>query len=393
MMVTGYFSLHYCLHENVNLRMSVPRPNAIATLLLTEDFIAGAQTLLYSLHVNLPSSPYAPDYYPPEIVVLVTQNISQEARNTLSFLCTRIIEVDVIPIPNSEDDNQSHQRQWTECGYTKLNIFRQFVYHKILYIDCDCLVQKDVSGLFKLEHEMSRGLIAAAPDIFPPDKFNAGVLLISPSKVLFDELLEKAKNTVSYDGGDTGFLNAVFNEWYSYPIEGRLSFKYNAQRFMHQCTYGKQPKYWDVGVGNIAIIHYSSSPKPWQDNASSSTKDASIFLTKDDSVQVRRAKLVSQLDTIWKKYYKRSQIFLENCREDQKFELKPKAKKVSNSQGSSVSASSAEHKQVSLKYKELRRLGLDTKDAMTQARKHYGLGEIQSENAGKKVAAMFGMTL
>lgn len=373
--------------------MSVPRPNAIATLLSTENFIAGAQTLLYSLHVNLPSSPHSPDYYPPEILVLVTPNISKETRNTLSFLCTRVIEVDVISIPNSDHDNESHKRQWTECGYTKLNIFRQTVYHKILYIDCDCLVQEDVSGLFKLEHEMSKGLIAAAPDIFPPDKFNAGVLLISPSNALFDELMKQTRNTVSYDGGDTGFLNSFFDDWYSYPREGRLSFKYNAQRFMHQCTYDKQPKYWDVGVGNIAIIHYSSSPKPWQDNDGAENGDASVFLTKDDSAQVRKAKLVSQLDIVWRKYYKRSQIFLENCREDQKLELKKKTKKAMNSQGPSMSSSSSEHKQVSLKYKELRRLGLDTKDAMKQARQHYGLDETQTENIGKKVATMFQMAL
>jgi hypothetical protein len=162
---------------------------------------------------------------------------------------------------------------------------------------------------------------------------------------------------------------------------------------MHQCTYDKQPKYWDVGVGNIAIIHYSSSPKPWQDNDGAENGDASVFLTKDDSAQVRKAKLVSQLDTVWRKYYKRSQIFLDNCREDQKLELKQKAKKAMNSQGPSMSSSISEHKQVSLKYKELRRLGLDTKDAMKQARQHYGLDETQSENVGKKVANMFQMAL
>lgn len=371
----------------------VPRPNAIATLLLTEDFIAGAQTLLYSLHVNLPSSPCAPDYYPPEVIVLVTPNISQESRSTLSLLCTRVIEVDPIPIPIINDNNHSHQSQWTECGYTKLNIFRQSVYHKILYLDCDCLVQMDVSSLLKLEHQMSRGLIAAAPDIFPPDKFNAGVMLITPSTILFEELMRKAKSTISYDGGDTGFLNAVFDDWYCYPKEGRLSFKYNAQRFMYLCTYDKQPKYWNIGVGDVAIIHYSSSPKPWQDTISAKIGDASAFLTKDDSVRVHKAKNISQLDTTWKKYYKRSLTFLEDCRETQKLKLEQKARRIAKLPRSSVSKSSSEHRKVSLKYKELRRQGLDTKDAMNQARKIYGLDGTDSKSAGKQVAALFGMPL
>ena len=42
---------------------------------------------------------------------------------------------------------------------------------------------------------------AAAPDIFPPDRFNAGVLVIKPGKDVFENLLAKAKTIKSYDGG------------------------------------------------------------------------------------------------------------------------------------------------------------------------------------------------
>ena len=45
------------------------RPNAIATLITTDDFLEGAQTLLYSLKEKLPAEPFASDYNPPELIV------------------------------------------------------------------------------------------------------------------------------------------------------------------------------------------------------------------------------------------------------------------------------------------------------------------------------------
>ena len=56
---------------------------------------------------------------------------------------------------------------------------------------------------------------AAAPDTFPPDRFNAGVLVLRPSLEVFQDMMAKMEATNSYDGGDTGFLNAYFNDWYS----------------------------------------------------------------------------------------------------------------------------------------------------------------------------------
>jgi glycogenin len=70
---------------------------------------------------------------------------------------------------------------------------------------------------------------------------------------------------VTYDGGDTGFLNARFPQWFASPPDNRLPFQYNAQRTLYWYTHSKQPGYWDVGVGEKKILHFSSSPKPWQD--------------------------------------------------------------------------------------------------------------------------------
>ena len=136
---------------------------------------------------------------------------------------------------------------------------------------------------------------AACPDIFPPDKFNAGNTLISSLAFSYShlsgvlvikpslEILQNMKNQVdilpSYDGGDTGnrkqvlalrfelisisigFLNSFFPDWFQ--SSGRLPFGYNAQRTLHWMTFEKNPGYWNA-INPLKVIHYSSSPKPWE---------------------------------------------------------------------------------------------------------------------------------
>lgn len=62
---------------------------------------------------------------------------------------------------------------------------------------------------------------------------------------------------------DVGYLNAFFPNWFSSSSVNRLPFAYNAQRTMYWFTHEKRPGYWEA-IGKIKILHYSSSPKPWE---------------------------------------------------------------------------------------------------------------------------------
>jgi glycogenin glucosyltransferase len=75
-------------------------------------------------------------------------------------------------------------------------------------------------------------------------------------------MLSKTDTLGSYDGGDTGFLNAYFCDWYQRPASSRLSFGYNAQRTLYWLTHATRSGYWH-SIQPLKIIHYSSSPKPW----------------------------------------------------------------------------------------------------------------------------------
>jgi hypothetical protein len=65
-----------------------------------------------------------------------------------------------------------------------------------------------------------------------------------------------------------GFLNAYFPDWFELPSAHRLPYAYNAQRTLQWLT-KVAPGYWDAVVAKgIKVLHFSSSPKPWQTKVS-----------------------------------------------------------------------------------------------------------------------------
>ena len=414
-----------------------PRPDAIVTFLSTDDFLSGAQTLLYSVKVRLHSTQHqlhsavkscctpmtqrrslslmfpfflAPQkalpktqtpMYPPELVVLVTPNVSQSTRQALHpAFCTRIIEVEPLAFPESSLHSKqvvsSHVESWeAQGGLTKLHIFRLEVYDTILYLDADCLVVKDVSHLLELGkvYVESEALIAAAPDIMPPDKFNAGVLVVRPSQSVFDNMMAQASLLATYDGGDTGFLNAYFPEWYTeMPPMARLKFGYNAQRFLFHCTYEKQPNYWDLAVApDLHVIHFSSSPKPWE-TMGKPKQEVQEHLAEGDVRQLRKYAKSSELEVLWRKWYQRSQNYAEKYRKEREKETRQSTAAASLPRQEVAPSNPNEvHKLVTKRYKELRREGKPTNEAMKIAREEYGLDKGDGVSAAAQVAAMFGM--
>jgi len=376
-----------------------PRPNAIITMITTDNFLPGAQTMLYSAQKAMRDNK---NNYPPELIVMVTPNISQQTRDALCpVYCTRILEVEPLSFPKNQDESTNcHVPGWTSNGaLTKLHIFRLNVYNIILYIDADCLVVKDVSHLLQdFSHKKEKGLLSAAPDIFPPDKFNAGVLLIRPCPNIFQDMLMKT-NLHSYDGGDTGFLNAYYSDWHAATSHGRrLGFGYNAQRFMHHCTYEKQPNYWNKAI-DLFIIHYSSSPKPWEveyNKEEEQTTANNGLLSTEDSTNLKEAMNKNkELESSWWKWYKESQAFLEIYQNNVATAQAAQTKQIKDAKRRQPKTSKEIHKLVTKRYQELRKKhGKSSSDAMMIARREYRLDKDDNDkakNPGSQVAAMFGM--
>jgi len=292
---------------------------------------------------------------PRPCVCMVTPDVSARVRGKIGKLGAEVVEVEAIAIPDPQHCGESpsppdretpaagahapqggaasktHVKSWVATGYSKLGLWglgdsggwdavvyvdadavnrprkkgtRMFPEHSAVYVArawCHSrkqakllhsqVVLEDLSEVFdRLGPDCA---FTAAPDLFPPDRFNAGVMgvwlgdqpdvgsagpgasaaepaetggaaTVTGSGVLMD-MKRRLAELGTYDGGDTGFLNRYFSDWYSRPDPRcRLPFRFNAQRTLHWLTHVKQPGYWQAVGLPPAVLHFSSSPKPWQ---------------------------------------------------------------------------------------------------------------------------------
>ena len=187
--------------------MSKAEMSAYVTMLTDDSFFPGVKALHSSL---LSTNTLVP------LIIMVTRGVSLSTRSSLKILHNCIIKiVDVITCTSADSDVITTNKvdwkvSWKAFDLTKLNCWNLVEYSKVIYIDADCIVLESVDHLFEISTTF-----AAAPDVFPPDKFNAGVMVIVPNRSVYYDMLRRIDDIVSYDNGDTGFLNLYFKDWFS----------------------------------------------------------------------------------------------------------------------------------------------------------------------------------
>ncbi|PPJ55772.1 hypothetical protein CBER1_01563 [Cercospora berteroae] len=134
--------------------------------------------------------------------------------------------------------------------FTKINLWRQTQFRKIVYIDADVVALRAPEELFDIAESF-----AAAPDVGWPDAFNTGVMVLTPDMGEYYALRGLANAGDSFDGADQGLLN----QYYEHRPWRRLSFKYNttpSANYQYEPAY----RYWKHG---ISMVHFIGKEKPW----------------------------------------------------------------------------------------------------------------------------------
>ena len=108
-------------------------------------------------------------------------------------------------------------------AFTKIALWRQTRFRKIVYLDADVVALRNLDELFDIDAPF-----AAAPDIGWPDLFNTGVMLLTPNLGDYYAMLAMAERGISFDGADQGLLNLHFQHNYH-----RLPFTYNVTPSAH----------------------------------------------------------------------------------------------------------------------------------------------------------------
>ncbi|KAJ0764986.1 putative glucuronosyltransferase [Helianthus annuus] len=226
---------------------------AYVTLLYGDEFLLGVRVLGKSIRDTKTAR---------DMVVLVSDGVSTYAK--------KLLKADgwiVTPISLLQNPNQVRPTRFWGV-YTKLKIFNMTDYKKVVYLDADTIVVKNIDDLFKC------GKFCA--NLKHSERLNSGVMVVEPSEELFKDMVSKVTTLYSYTGGDQGFLNTYYagfesarvfdpnispEELKSKPVPEmeRLSTLYNADVGLYMLA-----NKWMVDEKELRVIHYTLGPlKPW----------------------------------------------------------------------------------------------------------------------------------
>ncbi|XP_073309998.1 UDP-glucuronate:xylan alpha-glucuronosyltransferase 1-like, partial [Primulina huaijiensis] len=138
-----------------------------------------------------------------DLVILVDDTISDHHRSGLASAGWQIRTIQRIRNPRAEKD------AYNEWNYSKFRLWQLTDYDKIIFIDADLLILKNIDFLFRLPEISATGNAGTL--------FNSGVMVIEPSNKTFQLLMDHINEIESYNGGDQGYLNEIFTWWHRIP--------------------------------------------------------------------------------------------------------------------------------------------------------------------------------
>jgi len=175
--------------------------------------------------------------------------LSADTITQLKTLYDYLIPVERIRSPNTAN-LYLMGRPDLSFAFTKIALWRQTQFRKIVYLDADVVALRALDELFDIEAPF-----AAAPDIGWPDAFNSGVMVLNPDMGEYWALQTMAATGDSFDGADQGLLNQYFEHR---PWQ-RLKFTYNCTP---NAEYQWEPAYRHY-KRDISAVHFIGKNKPW----------------------------------------------------------------------------------------------------------------------------------
>lgn len=223
------------------------------TLLYGDEFVLGVRVLGKSIRDTGSSK---------DMVVLVSDGVSNYAKKLLQADGWKVELISLLTNPNQIRP----KRFWGV--YTKLKIFNMTMYKKVVYLDADTIVVKNIEDLFQCSRFCA--------NLKHSERLNSGVMVVEPSNSLFKDMMSKVNSLPSYTGGDQGFLNSYYGDFVNarlfepnlatdvrksrpVPEMERLSTLYNADVGLYMLA-----NKWMVDERELKVIHYTLGPiKPW----------------------------------------------------------------------------------------------------------------------------------
>jgi alpha-N-acetylglucosamine transferase len=215
---------------------------AYVTVLSTNNYYDGVSVLYESLKRTNPKY---------EFVVVVNETIDEEIIQKLISKGCKIIKRPRIVATNIKN---TLYPQWNNT-FDKFNIFDLTEFDKIVYLDSDMLILRNIDELFDLPNLSA----TIAGKLYYTDwtDINSGMMVIEPKKGILEglkEILYSEKFKVGF--GDQNIIEAYF-DWHNKNLE--ISEKYNMFLFLIDYYFN----HFDFNRDMLCIVHYIGLKKPW----------------------------------------------------------------------------------------------------------------------------------
>lgn len=181
-----------------------------------------------------------------DLVILVDETISDYHREGLAAAGWKIHTIKRIRNPKAEKD------AYNEWNYSKFRLWQLTDYDKIIFIDADLLILRNIDFLFEMPEITATGNNATL--------FNSGVMVVEPSNCTFQLLMEHINEIESYNGGDQGYLNEIFTWWHRIPKH--MNFLKHFWEGDEEEKKQRKVRLFGADPPILYVLHYLGN-KPW----------------------------------------------------------------------------------------------------------------------------------
>lgn len=234
----GSCELTVPLKAKENFYSERPHREAYATILHSAQmYVCGAITAAQSIRMSGSTR---------DLVILVDETISEYHRGGLKAAGWKIHTIQRIRNPKAEPE------AYNEWNYSKFRLWQLTDYDKIIFIDADLLILRNIDFLFEMPEISAIGNNATL--------FNSGVMVVEPSNCTFQLLMDHINEIVSYNGGDQGYLNELFTWWHRIPKH--MNFLKHFWEGDEEEKKAMKTRLFRADPPILYVIHYLGN-KPW----------------------------------------------------------------------------------------------------------------------------------
>lgn len=227
---------------------------AYVTVFTNRGYLDGVKVLKKSLEmVN--------SKYP--LVVLVPQTISPDIieelkTENITYSIVKSFDTDIIPVENPVP-------HWKDTFF-KLEVFNMCTYEKVVFVDADMVVLRNIDQLFEYPH---MSCVAAGIELHKDwGELNSGIMVIEPNEEDYRglvELIPKVCSEFVSKGkgvGDQDVIKAYFPNW----CETEALHIPNEYNVMVGYACHLKRNGYVKSFNDIYVYHFTGKEKPWRKN-------------------------------------------------------------------------------------------------------------------------------